>query len=148
MCSAANAALVLGLGAARVIDYAVEDFTQGDARWDVVMDCVGATDYARCHRVLTPGGRLVRVVWRAKTWVVGAARWVSVIGAEAQAQAVWLVGGVTAAFTRMVRPSRDEPSIAEVAAEAASSVAKVTKPKPRERPVSRSEMTLASVTSP
>ena len=29
--------------------------------------------------------------------VVGAARWVSVIGAEAQAQAVWLVGGVTAA---------------------------------------------------
>ena len=62
VCSAANAALVLGLGAARVIDYAVEDFTQGDARWDVVMDCVGATDYARCHRVLTPGGRLVRVV--------------------------------------------------------------------------------------
>lgn len=29
--------------------------------------------------------------------VVGAARWVSVIGVEAQAQAVWLVGGVTSA---------------------------------------------------
>lgn len=62
VCSAANAALVLGLGATRVIDYAVEDFTRGDARWDVVMDCVGATDYARCRRVLAPGGRLVRVV--------------------------------------------------------------------------------------
>ncbi len=62
VCSAANAALVRGLGATRVLDYAVEDFTRGDARWDVVMDCVGATDYARCHRVLTPGGRLVRVV--------------------------------------------------------------------------------------
>jgi hypothetical protein len=28
------------------------------------MDCVGATDYARCRRVLAPGGRLLRVVCR------------------------------------------------------------------------------------
>lgn len=62
VCSAPNAALVRGLGAARVIDYRAEDFTRGDARWDVVMDCVGATDYARCRRVLAPGGRLLRVV--------------------------------------------------------------------------------------
>ena len=62
VCSAANAALVAGLGAARVIDYHTEDFTRSDTPWDVVIDCVGATDYARCRRVLTPGGRLVRVV--------------------------------------------------------------------------------------
>lgn len=62
VCSAANAALVRELGATRVIDYGAEDFTRGDARWDVVMDCVGATDYARCRRVLAPGGRLLRVV--------------------------------------------------------------------------------------
>ena len=62
VCSAANASLVTGLGAARVIDYHTDDFTRGDARWDVVMDCVGATDYARCRRVLAPGGRLLRVV--------------------------------------------------------------------------------------
>ncbi|MDO9019135.1 MAG: NAD(P)-dependent alcohol dehydrogenase [Deltaproteobacteria bacterium] len=62
VCSAANASLVTELGAARVIDYHAEDFTRGDARWDVVMDCVGATDYARCRRVLAPGGRLLRVV--------------------------------------------------------------------------------------
>lgn len=62
VCSASNAELVRGLGAARVIDYGAEDFTRGDARWDVVMDCVGATDYARCRRVLAPGGRLLRVV--------------------------------------------------------------------------------------
>jgi len=61
VCSAANAALVRGLGAARVIDYTAEDFTRADDRWDVVMDCVGATDYARCRRVLAPGGRLLRV---------------------------------------------------------------------------------------
>ena len=62
VCSAANAALVAGLGAARVIDYHTEDFTRSDTPWDVVIDCVGATDYARCRRVLAPGGRLVRVV--------------------------------------------------------------------------------------
>lgn len=62
VCSAANAGLVRGLGASRVIDYEAEDFTRGDERWDVVMDCVGATDYQRCRRVLKPGGRLLRVV--------------------------------------------------------------------------------------
>ena len=62
VCSAANAAMVLGLGATRAIDYGVEDFTRGGARWDVVMDCVGATDYPRCRGVLAPGGRLLRVV--------------------------------------------------------------------------------------
>jgi NADPH:quinone reductase-like Zn-dependent oxidoreductase len=62
VCSAANAALVSELGANDVIDYAHEDFTRGAGRWDVVMDCVGATDYARTARVLRPGGRLLRVV--------------------------------------------------------------------------------------
>lgn len=62
VCGAANAETVRTLGAAEVIDYRVEDFTRRDARWDVVMDCVGATDYARCARVLAPGGRLLRVV--------------------------------------------------------------------------------------
>ncbi|MFO0629771.1 MAG: NAD(P)-dependent alcohol dehydrogenase [Polyangiales bacterium] len=62
VCGAANAAMVRSLGAADVIDYRVEDFTRRDARWDVVMDCVGATDYARCAHVLAPGGRLLRVV--------------------------------------------------------------------------------------
>ena len=62
VCSASNAALVRDLGAAEVIDYHAEDFTARDARWDVVMDCVGATDYARAARVLAPGGRLLRLV--------------------------------------------------------------------------------------
>ncbi|MEZ4409034.1 MAG: NAD(P)-dependent alcohol dehydrogenase [Polyangiales bacterium] len=61
VCSAANADLVRELGAGRVIDYAVEDFTRDAARWDVIVDCVGVTDYARCRPVLAPGGRLARV---------------------------------------------------------------------------------------
>jgi NADPH:quinone reductase-like Zn-dependent oxidoreductase len=62
VCSASNATLVSDLGAAEVIDYRAEDFSARYARWDVVMDCVGATDYARTARVLAPGGRLLRVV--------------------------------------------------------------------------------------
>lgn len=62
VCGAANAAMVRSLGAAEVIDYRAEDFTRRDTQWDVVMDCVGATDYPRCARVLAPGGRLLRVV--------------------------------------------------------------------------------------
>jgi NADPH:quinone reductase-like Zn-dependent oxidoreductase len=62
VCSAANAALARELGAAKVIDYHAEDFARADTQWDVVMDCVGAADYARCRRVLAPGGRLLRVV--------------------------------------------------------------------------------------
>ena len=62
VCSAANAALAKDLGATHVIDYHAEDFTKTGGTWDVIMDCVGATDYARCHRVLARGGRLMRVV--------------------------------------------------------------------------------------
>lgn len=62
VCSAKNEALVRELGAAHVIDYQSRDFTRSGERWDVVMDCVGATNYARCGPVLEPGGRLLRVV--------------------------------------------------------------------------------------
>lgn len=61
VCSAPNAALVTDLGATYVIDYHAHDFTKTGRTWDVIMDCVGATDYARCRRVLARGGRLLRV---------------------------------------------------------------------------------------
>src|SRR5690606_21970147 len=53
-----------------------------------------------------------------------------------------------ASLTRRVRPSSSAPSICSMAVAAALSSRKVTKPKPRERPVSRSVMTLTSSTSP
>lgn len=62
VCSGANAALVAGLGAARVIDYTQTDYTTGGEPHDVVMDCVGATSYRACRSVLRPRGRLLRVV--------------------------------------------------------------------------------------
>jgi NADPH:quinone reductase-like Zn-dependent oxidoreductase len=62
VCSAKNEDLVRRLGATHVIDYHAHDFTRSRETWDIVMDCVGATDYARARPVLAPGGRLLRVV--------------------------------------------------------------------------------------
>ena len=62
VCSASNAELVTSLGAARVIDYAKQDFTQSGETYDIIFDAVGNCTFARCERALSPGGRLLLVV--------------------------------------------------------------------------------------
>lgn len=62
VCSARNAELVRSLGAERVIDYTSEDFTQGDARYDVIVDTAGTAPYARSKKVLKERGRLALVL--------------------------------------------------------------------------------------
>ncbi len=56
VCDGAHRELVQGLGAERVIDRDVEDFTQDDQRYDVVFDAVGKSSFGRCRRLLTPHG--------------------------------------------------------------------------------------------
>lgn len=63
--SAANAALVAGLGADRTIDHTVVDITgpEGiDEQFDVVLDAVGNLSIASGRRLLRPGGVLVLAV--------------------------------------------------------------------------------------
>lgn len=62
VCSATNASLVRSLGADEVIDYASTDFAAGEARYDVVVDCVGNAPYSRVKHVLAPRGRLLAVL--------------------------------------------------------------------------------------
>jgi NADPH:quinone reductase-like Zn-dependent oxidoreductase len=62
VCSAANADLVAGLGADRVVDYAHEDFTADGRRYDVIMDNHGNAPYSRIKGSLAPGGRFLMVV--------------------------------------------------------------------------------------
>jgi NADPH:quinone reductase-like Zn-dependent oxidoreductase len=59
VCSAGNAELVRSLGAAHVVDYTREDFTEGRARYDVILDNVSSLPLARLRRALTPKGTLV-----------------------------------------------------------------------------------------
>lgn len=65
VCSTANVELVTSLGAQRVVDYTVEDFTQGTERYDLILDAVGkrksAAALRQCRRVLAPGGACISV---------------------------------------------------------------------------------------
>jgi NADPH:quinone reductase-like Zn-dependent oxidoreductase len=56
VCATEQVALVEGLGADRVIDYRVEDFTKDQQRYDVVLDSVGKSSFGRCRHLLKPGG--------------------------------------------------------------------------------------------
>ncbi|HEV8562320.1 MAG TPA: NAD(P)-dependent alcohol dehydrogenase [Actinophytocola sp.] len=59
VCSTRNVELVRSIGAAHVIDYTTEDFTDGRAHYDVILDNVGNRPLNRLRRALTPTGTLV-----------------------------------------------------------------------------------------
>ena len=58
-CAPAHKDLVTGLGAGRVIDYTAEDFTRDAQTYDLVLDAVGKSSFARCRRLLRPHGTYV-----------------------------------------------------------------------------------------
>jgi NADPH:quinone reductase-like Zn-dependent oxidoreductase len=62
VCSAANRRLVLALGADRVIDYTVDDFTSEAVTYDVIVDCVGTASFERVAHLLKPCGALLLVI--------------------------------------------------------------------------------------
>ncbi|HUP83561.1 MAG TPA: NAD(P)-dependent alcohol dehydrogenase [Candidatus Limnocylindria bacterium] len=49
------------LGADHVLDYSSTDFTRGDVRYDMIIDCSGNRSFGACLRALTPEGTLVFV---------------------------------------------------------------------------------------
>ena len=59
VCGPRNVELVRSLGADHVVDYTQDDFTEGERRYDVVMDNVLNHPPSRTRRVLTPTGRLL-----------------------------------------------------------------------------------------
>jgi NADPH:quinone reductase-like Zn-dependent oxidoreductase len=69
VCSTRNVQLVRSLGADHVIDYTLEDYTQGDARYDVIMDNVMNHAPGVSARVLAPGGLLLPNSIGANRWV-------------------------------------------------------------------------------
>lgn len=62
VCSAGNAGLVRSLGARATIDYAREDFTQNGESYDIILDTVGVTSFARAGGSLKDGGRFLALV--------------------------------------------------------------------------------------
>jgi NADPH:quinone reductase-like Zn-dependent oxidoreductase len=56
VCDTKTVELVRGLGADRVVDRLVEDFTTDTQRYDAVFDAVGKSTFGRCRRLLKPRG--------------------------------------------------------------------------------------------
>ncbi len=66
VCSSANAELVKSLGADKVIDYKLEDFTKNTAAYDIIFDTIGKSTFSRCKRSLRPGGIYLTTVLTMK----------------------------------------------------------------------------------
>ncbi|HEY8720145.1 NAD(P)-dependent alcohol dehydrogenase [Pengzhenrongella sp.] len=56
VCDTPQVDLVKGLGADRVIDRSIEDFTKDPQTYDVVLDAVGKSSFGRCRPLLKPRG--------------------------------------------------------------------------------------------
>ena len=62
VCSRTNLDMVKSLGADKVIDYAVEDFSKGGNEYDIVFDTVGKSPFSRSVKSLKKNGYYLRVV--------------------------------------------------------------------------------------
>jgi NADPH:quinone reductase-like Zn-dependent oxidoreductase len=58
VCSTRNVDMVRSIGADHVIDYTQDDFTQGDERYDLILDQVASHSLSETRRVLAPDGVL------------------------------------------------------------------------------------------
>ena len=59
VCSTKNVDMVRELGADRLIDYTIEDFTSGGIKYDVIYDLVGDKSFSELSRTLKPTGRYI-----------------------------------------------------------------------------------------
>jgi NADPH:quinone reductase-like Zn-dependent oxidoreductase len=61
VCSTRNVDMVRSIGADHVIDYTQEDFTQGELRYDVMLDTVGNHSLSGCKSVINPDGVYISI---------------------------------------------------------------------------------------
>ena len=61
VCSTANVELVRSLGADKVIDYTVEDFSQNGETYDVIFEAVDKSSFSACMRALKADGIYLNV---------------------------------------------------------------------------------------
>jgi NADPH:quinone reductase-like Zn-dependent oxidoreductase len=85
VCSTGNVELVRALGADAVVDYTREDFASGGRVYDVVIDTVGKSGFARSLRALKRGGCYVRVGGSGRMasilWGIVQEKWAAATGA-------------------------------------------------------------------
>jgi NADPH:quinone reductase-like Zn-dependent oxidoreductase len=80
VCSTPGLVFVQALGADAVIDYTQTDFTQSGAAYDLILDVLGRTPFARSRQVLTAAGVHLYASFKAKQ--LGQAMWTAVSGGQ------------------------------------------------------------------
>lgn len=82
--SAEKLDLMRSIGADHVIDYAQEDFTQGDRRYDLILDVVANRRLSHYRRVLSPEGTLVLIGGKSDVilWIALRGAWISRTSAQ------------------------------------------------------------------
>ncbi len=56
VCNTRSADIVKSIGADKIINYELEDFTRKGKTYDVILDTVGKRSYFKCKKILKPGG--------------------------------------------------------------------------------------------
>jgi NADPH:quinone reductase-like Zn-dependent oxidoreductase len=69
-----NVELARSLGADKVVDHTVDDFTRASERYDLILDVGGTVRLSAMRRVLTPSGRIVMVAPQPGQWIGPIAR--------------------------------------------------------------------------
>lgn len=69
VCSTRNVDLVRSIGADHVVDYKQENYTEGEKRYDLIVDMVGNHSHSANIGVLKPGGKLVIVGGPKGDWI-------------------------------------------------------------------------------
>ena len=69
VCSTRNVELVQSIGADHVIDYTQQNYTEGEERYDLIIDNVGNHSLLANRQVLTPNGTLVLVGGPKGNWL-------------------------------------------------------------------------------
>ena len=113
VCSGINAALVKSLGADKVIDYTIEDFTKSDEKYDFVFGVVGKTTFAQCKGLLKPNGIYLENMMEVKDFLK--VLWTSIVGGKK------IKGGVSAEraenlnfFVELIESGKLKPVIDKV----------------------------------
>ncbi|MBX3059419.1 MAG: NAD(P)-dependent alcohol dehydrogenase [Anaerolineae bacterium] len=78
VCGTPRLAFVQALGADAVIDYTREDFTQNGETYDLILDVLGKSSFARCKNSLKPGGVYLLASFKMKA--VFQMLWTSIVG--------------------------------------------------------------------
>lgn len=80
VCSSPRLELIRSLGADKVIDYTMEDFTKNGERYDLIFDILGRSSFSRCKGSLTPNGRYLLASFKMRQ--IFQMLWTSIIGSK------------------------------------------------------------------